>query len=93
MAVELQNGRTRAAPFLWADGAEDMGRAGALVVRCAGPGATPGPTAGDLVLLADPGLILEPDLYPCARGVVARDLPHEGGEFFLNASTAYSFCA
>ena len=36
---------------------------------------------------------LKPDLYPFALGLAARDVRHEGGEVFLNASMAYSFCA
>ena len=50
-----------------ADRAEDVGRARALVVRRRGPCAAPRPAPGDLVLLADPGLVLEPDLYRLAR--------------------------
>ena len=45
------------------DRAEDIGRSGALVARCGGTGAALGPTTGDLVLLADAGLIGEPDFY------------------------------
>jgi len=44
------------------DGAEDVGRLGALVMRRAWPGSALGPAPGDLVLLANPGFVLEPDL-------------------------------
>src|SRR6266851_3666117 len=71
-----------------ADRAEDIGRAGALVVRRGGPRAAPRPEPGDLVLLADPGFILEPDLYRLARRVALGDLVEAGGEVFLNASRA-----
>ena len=76
-----------------ADGAKDVGRVGALIARRPWAGPPPGPTARDLVLLADPGFILEPDLYLCARGLAARDLRHEAGEVFLNASAACSLWA
>ena len=47
-------------------------------------GAAPGPAAGDLVLLADAGLVGEPDLYAARRRrLVARDLrPGARGSFF-----------
>ncbi len=92
-AVAERQDQARALAFLRADGPEDIGRAGALIVGCAGPGAAPGPSPCDLVLLADTGFILEPDLYPCARRLPARDVLHEGGELFLNASAANSSCA
>ena len=68
--------------FLRADSAEDIGRAGALIMGCAGPRATPGPAPRDLVLLADTGFILEPYLYPCACFFAPCNIRHEGGEVF-----------
>ena len=49
--------------LLWADGAEDIGRAGAPVVRGCGAAAAPGPAPGELVHLANPGLVprVEPE--------------------------------
>ena len=44
--------------FSGTDGTKDIGRTGALILWRGGPGAALGPAAGDLVLLADPGLIL-----------------------------------
>ena len=49
--------------MLGADRAEDISRGGSLVCRRAWTRAPLGPTAGDLVLLADAGLVGEPDLY------------------------------
>ena len=46
-----------------ADRAEDVGRLGSLVVRRRRARSPLRPAACDLVLLPDPGLILEPDLY------------------------------
>jgi hypothetical protein len=76
-----------------ADGAEDVGRTGALIVRNARPGTASGPAAGLLVLLPDAGLVLEPDLYLAAASLACRDLPQQVGEVFFKASTAYSFWA
>jgi len=62
-----------------ADRAEDVGPGGALVVRRARPGPAPGPSAGELVLLADPGLVLEPEFYALAgmRGAELRQALRE----------------
>lgn len=76
-----------------ADGPEDIGPFGALIVRRDGAGSASCPTARDLVLLTYAGFVLEPDfdlrarLEPCPNGFDFR------GEFFLNASTANSFWA
>src|SRR5919202_231069 len=43
-----------------ADGPEDVGPLGSLIVRRSGAGAASGPAAGDPVLLADAGLVLPP---------------------------------
>ena len=71
-----------------ADGAEDVGRTGPLIVRCRGSSPAPRPSPGDLVFLADPGLVLEPDLYRLARRVALGDLVEALGEVFLNAAMA-----
>ena len=71
------------------DGAEDVSRLGALIVRRRGPRSPSCPAPGDLVLLPDPGLVPEPDLYPVAIDpLVARDRIQALGERFLKASTA-----
>jgi hypothetical protein len=71
-----------------ADGAEDIGRGGAFVVRCRGSRSASRPPPGDLVLLTDPGLVLEPDLYRLARRVALGDLVEARGDVFLNAAMA-----
>src|SRR3954447_25588470 len=48
----------RALALLRADRPEDVDRTRPLIMRGAGPGAPSGPSAGDLVLLADTGLVL-----------------------------------
>src|SRR5215211_798467 len=72
-----------------ADSPEDVGGSGALIVRRRGPRSPSCPAPGDLVLLPDPGLVPEPDLYPAAIDpLVARDRVQALGERFLKASTA-----
>ena len=66
-----------------ADGAEDIGRRMALVLRRRGLTATPRLAAGDAVLLADAGLVGEPDLYRVgAEALLARDAASGAGKFF-----------
>jgi len=84
-ARRLARGRT--------DGAEDIGRLGALIVRRRGARAALGPAPGALVLLADAGLVLEPDLYRRAGRLPARDLCQNRGEVFLKSAAAAGFCA
>lgn len=70
------------------DGAEEVGRGGPLILGGPGPGAAARPAAGDGVLLADPGLVLKPDLYALALGGAGRRLCQRRGEVFLNAVSA-----
>jgi len=75
--------------LLGADRAEDVGGSCTLVARRAGAGAALGPTAGDFVLLADAGLVGEPDFYRVAvDALLARDRLQTGGEAFLKSSIA-----
>jgi hypothetical protein len=72
-----------------ADGPEDIGRSGALIVRGAGPCPASGPAPRDLVLLTDPGLIGEPEFYSVEGDVLlARDFRQAGWELFLKVSIA-----
>lgn len=76
-----------------ADRPEQIGPFGALIVWRTGPRAASGPAARDFVLLADPGFVLEPDFDLHARIELGPDRLQLGGEVFLKASTANSFCA
>jgi hypothetical protein len=76
-----------------ADCSQDIGPLRALVVRRAGPCPTPGPATGDLVLLPDARLILEPDFYFDVRSNLVADRCQVGGQVFLNASMASASCA
>src|SRR6202040_2490745 len=68
--------------------AEQIGPVVTLVARRAGPRSTLGPDAGQRSLLADPGLVLEPDFDRLAFGAVG-DLRRDcRGEVFLNVSWA-----
>ena len=79
--------------MLGTDRAEDIGRAGALVVWCRWPGATFCPAAGNLVFLPDTRLILEPDFDHSASGSALGDFCQCGGEVFLNVSATSASCA
>lgn len=98
--VEVDGGRVagrwnerRPLALMRTDGTEDVSRAGALIVWRRGARSTLGPPPGNLVLLTDPGFILEPDLYPNARAFLARDLLQESREVFLNVSASLAFWA
>src|SRR5215831_9355515 len=80
--------------LLRADYTEDVGGSGPLVPRCAWTGAALGPAAGDLVLLADAGLVGEPDFYRVAvKRLLARNCLQARGEVFLKSPIAPSACA
>ncbi len=63
------------------DGAEDIGRGGALIARRGRPCAALRPTPRDLVLLADAGLVAEPDFYRLAARARAPDIQVESKGF------------
>ena len=80
--------------LLRADGSEDVGRGGALIPRSARASAALGPPAGDLVLLADTSLVLEPNFYLAdVDRLFARDFIQARWELFLKSSMAPSACA
>jgi hypothetical protein len=76
-----------------ADGAEDVGPFGSLIVRRARPSAPLGPAARDGVLLADPGLVLPPQLYGGAGRELRPDRRRFGWEGFLKSAIAGSLWA
>src|SRR3954470_7064540 len=75
-----------------ADRAEEVGRGGPLVLRGGRARAAFGPAPGDLVLLPNPRLIGEPDLYRLAINRLC-DFLQAGGKVFLKAATAASLLA
>ena len=87
LGIASRQDQSRALALLGADRAEDVGGGGALVTRSARAGAALGPAAGDLVLLADPSLVLEPNLYCLdVDRLLARDCVQARGEVFLKSS-------
>ena len=77
-----------------ADRAEDVGRFRSLILRRRWPCPASRPAPRDLVLLADAGLVLEPDFYRRAAREGGFDLCQLGCEPpFLKSSIAYSFWA
>ena|SRR5271155_5427347 len=75
------------------DRAEQIGVVVALVGGLSGPCSTPGPLADEAVLLADPGLVLKPDLDRGRLGEAFEMGLQRAWEVFLNASTIRSSCA
>jgi hypothetical protein len=75
------------------DRAVDIGRRGALILGRRGPRPAFRPAPGDAVLLADPRLVLPPQLYGCAARERRPDRCHLGGEVFLNAGIVSASCA
>ena len=93
-AVAGRQDQSRALSLLRADGSEDVGRGGALIPRSAWASAALGPPAGDLVLLTDTSLVLEPNFYLANIGCLfARDFIQARWEVFLKSSMAPSACA
>ena len=82
----------RALAVLRADRAEDIDRFSSLIFGCRWPRPATGPAPRDLVLLPDPRLVLEPDLYRCVCRESCFDLCQLGCKApFLKASRASSF--
>jgi len=71
---------------LGAGGAEQIGPVVALIAWRARPASSLGPDAGQRALLANAGLVLEPDFDRLASGPVWEPLRDSGGKVFLNAS-------
>ena len=71
---------------------EQVGGLGTLIVSGARTRARPGPAIGELVLLADPHLVLEPDLYRRARSELRTDFRQAVGEVFLKACMTSGSC-
>jgi hypothetical protein len=89
LAVASRQDQGRALALLGTDRAEDVGGSGPLVTRRARAAAALGPAAGDLVFLADAGLVGEPDFNRIAVDAFrTRDRLQTVGEAFLKFSIA-----
>ena len=93
LGVARGKNETGAFSLYRADGAEDVGRVRPLVVRRRRPCPALGPSAGDLVLLTDASLVLEPNLYWFAASLPCAGFVREGEEVFLKSAAASSSCA
>lgn len=89
MGIAIRHDQPCALALSRADRAEDIGPFGALVVRRARAGSAPGPSAGEFVLLANAGFVLEPNLYR-RPALLNPDVDDGVTEVFLNASMAAS---
>lgn len=87
--VAIGHYQTGALALRRTDGTEDISPFRALVMRRPGAGSAPGPTTGDLVLLAEARFILKPDLNRRPT-VFYADRSDDIGEVFLKASMASS---
>src|ERR1035437_3543100 len=84
LCVAGRQDQGRGLALLRADRAEDVGGSGTLITGSARAGAALCPPAGDLVLLADTSLVLEPDFYLVAvERLLAGDFVQARGEVFL----------
>src|SRR5262249_3037980 len=92
LAVAGWQHQRSAGPEFGADCTKQVGGLGPLIVRGARAWALPGPPIGELVLRADPHLVLAPDLYRSVGRKLRADLCHAGGKVFLNACTASGSC-
>jgi hypothetical protein len=89
LGVAAWHDERRAFAVLRANRAEYVSGSGSLIFGSAGASASPGPTAGDLVLLSDARLVGEPDLYGAGiDALFAPDLLQARGETFLKSSIA-----
>ena len=93
LGIAPRHDQARALAFGWADRSKYVCRFGALIVGRSRSGSALGPTAGDLVLLADPGFVLPPQFYLGSRWEAFADILQFGRKSFLKSSRASSFCA
>ena len=90
VGVRVGQGESRSDTASRTDRAEQIGVVVALVSRLCGPRSAPGPLANEAVLLADPGLVLEPYLDRRRLGDALEMSLQRAPEVFLNSSTIRS---
>jgi hypothetical protein len=86
VGVGKGHGQGRAGAARRTNGAEQIGALVALVGGLTGPRSASRPLAHEAVLLADAGLVLEPDLDRLVLGQVRQMRAQGRGPVFLNAS-------
>src|SRR6195952_2321819 len=87
-SVSARHHQARADAALRTDGTEQVGRGVARVLHGARARASARPDVGQRALLADPGLVLEPDLKRLAAGFLGDHLRDPRGEGFLKSAWA-----
>ena len=92
VGVRVGQGESRSDTASRTDRAEQISVVVSLVSRLCGPRSAPGPLADEAVLLADPGLVVEPYLDRRRLGQTVEMSLHARGKF-LNASMIRSSCA
>jgi len=92
LAVAIGHDQPGGLAFCRADRAKDPRRCAALVLGCRWARAPLRPTPGQFGLLADPGLVLPPQLYGRAFGQALTDLRQTGWEVFLKTAISSAFC-
>jgi hypothetical protein len=91
LAVAVGQDQSGAFSVAGTDGAEDVGRSGALIGGSRGSCSAQGPAPRDLVLLADARLVREPDFEGVScEALFVGDLRQARWELFLKASMAPS---
>src|ERR1700722_17675367 len=93
VGVRIGQGESRSDTASRTDRAEQISVVVSLVSRLCGPRSAPGPLAHEAVLLADPGLVLEPDLDRRCLGDALEMSLQRAREVFLTAWRIRSSCA
>jgi hypothetical protein len=89
VGVRVGQGEGRSNTASRTNRAEQISVVVSLVSRLCGPRSAPGPLANEAVLLADPGLVLEPYLDRRRLGQTVEMSFQRAWEIFLNASTIH----
>lgn len=88
MGIAIRKDQSGSDTSCRADRAIDPCRSGSLILGCHGACTSFRPAPCDLGFLPDPGFVLKPDFYGCARGKTVGDFRDLDGEFFLKAGPA-----
>ena len=93
LTVAMGHDEPSAFPFSRTDGANDPGRCPTQIAGRYWSGSAFGPAPGEFGLLADPGLVLPPQLYRRTFGRGFADLRQTGGELFFKMAISARSCA
>lgn len=93
LTVAMGHDEPSAFPFSRTDGAKDPGRCPTQIAGRYWFSSAFGPAPGEFGLLADPGLVLPPQLYRRTFGQGFADLRQTGGELFFKMAISARSCA